>query len=158
MALISSGDIAPFADIPSEKLALMIEDAVASAVLAAPCLGDEASLTDQQRAAAKAILRAAILRWNESGTGAFQQQTAGQFSVTTDTRQQRRGMFWPSELEQLQKVCASAAAAGRGAFVIDTAPGAMASHGTGCSIAFGAGWCSCGADLTGGGPLYGGGE
>lgn len=146
MALIEPGDLAPFADIPAERLAAMIADVSAMAVLVAPCLGDETKLTDAQKAAAKAVLRAAILRWNEAGTGAFQAQTAGPFSVQTDTRQQRRGAFWPSEIEQLQEICGTDAGK---AFSVDTAPSYGTVHADICSLNFGASWCSCGADIAG---------
>lgn len=131
MALISIDDLTPFAEIETVKAEAMIADAVAAATLNAPCLADEASLTDRQKAAAKALLRAAVLRWNEagaSGGGAVSQQTAGVYSQSLDTR--RRNMFWPSEITDLQKICAS----GSGAFSIDTAPDPMrfrAGHGLG---------------------------
>lgn len=80
----------------------MIEDAEALAVLVAPCI-TEAGFAFT--AAVKAILRGALMRWNDSGTGALQAQTAGPFGQTLDTRQERRAMFWPSEIEQLQNLC-----------------------------------------------------
>lgn len=103
MALIETTDLAPFATIDSDKLAAMISDAEAWATTVAPCLSED--LSADQAAAAKAVLRAAILRWNEAGTGAVQTSTAGPFGQTLDTRQERRGMFWPSEIEQLQAIC-----------------------------------------------------
>ncbi|MFD7075236.1 hypothetical protein ACFV9G_13600 [Nocardioides sp. NPDC059952] len=121
MALITPADLAPFADIDEAQAAAMIADATAMAVLVAPCLGDEDSLTPEQQAATKAILRGAILRWNDTGTGAFQSQTAGPYTVQLDTRQTRRAMFYPSEIEQLQAVCAGGVTTG--AFTVDTAPG-----------------------------------
>ena len=85
----------------------MIEDAEALAVLTAPCL--TGTLTTLQSAAVRAVLRGAILRWNDSGSGALSAQAAGPFSQTLDTRQERRGMFWPSEIGQLQGICGSTA-------------------------------------------------
>ena len=148
MALITPEDIAPFADIDADMLAAMIADVTAMAILVAPCLKDEADLTEEQKAAAKAVLRGAILRWHDSGAGAFQSQTAGPFTVQMDTRQQRRGAFWPSEIEQLQDICG--ANTGR-AFTLDTAPGYTAGgHSPTCSINFSSTWgCSCGADIAG---------
>lgn len=153
MALIAPEDIAPFADIEADMLAAMIADVTAMAVLVAPCLGDEAELDDAQKAAAKAVLRGAILRWNDSGTGAFQSQTAGPFTVQMDTRQQRRGAFWPSEITQLQDICNDGTTGG--AFAVDTAPGfAGVLHAPTCSIYFSGTWgCSCGADIAGV-PIY----
>jgi hypothetical protein len=97
-------DLAPFATIEAVKANAMIDDAEAMAVLAAPCItADGFAYAD----AVKAILRGAVLRWNESGNGAVQSQTAGPFGQTLDTRQERRGMFWPSEIVSLQSLCAS---------------------------------------------------
>lgn len=153
MALIAPEDIAPFADIEAAMLAAMIADVSAMAVLVAPCLGNEAELDEAQKAAAKAVLRGAILRWNDSGSGAFQSQTAGPFTVQSDTRQQRRGAFWPSEIAQLQDICSDGSTGG--AFSIDTAPGpGVAGHAPTCSINFSTTWgCSCGADIAGV-PIY----
>lgn len=153
MALITPEDIAPFADIEAAMLAAMIADVTAMAVLVAPCLKDEAELSEEQRAAAKAVLRGAVLRWNDSGAGAFQSQTAGPFTVQMDTRQQRRGAFWPSEIEQLQGICSDGTTGG--AFAVDTAPGfAGIRHAPTCSIYFSSTWgCSCGADIAGY-PIY----
>ena len=142
-------DLTPFADIPSEKASIMIDDAESSALLVAPCLDpdlEDYDLSDLRQNAVKAVLRAAILRWNDAGTGAFQQQTTGPFGVTLDTRQTRRGMFWPSEIEQLQEICRFGVDDG-GAFNIDTV-GTRVNHADICAINFGAIYCSCGADLT----------
>ena len=104
MAAVSlePSDLTPFATIDSVKAQAMIDDALALAARVAPCI-----LTEdfEYATAAKAILRGAILRWNDSGSGALQAQTAGPFGQTLDTRQVRKGMFWPSEIEQLQELC-----------------------------------------------------
>lgn len=104
MAAVSlvPSDLTPFAEIDATKAQAMIDDALALAARVAPCINDE---TFECAAAAKAILRGAILRWNDSGSGALQAQTAGPFGQTLDTRQVRKGMFWPSEIEQLQELC-----------------------------------------------------
>lgn len=102
MPFLSAEDLAPFATISLEKAVAMIEDAEAMAILAAPCI---ASQSFANTAAVKAILRGAIIRWNDSGSGALQAQTAGPFGQTIDTRQDRRGMFWPSEIVALQALC-----------------------------------------------------
>lgn len=102
-------DLIPFATIDAAKAEAMIEDAEAMAVLAAPCIAADGFANT---AAVKAILRGAVIRWNDSGSGAYQQrtQTAGAFALgeTFDTRQERRSMFWPSEIVSLQSLCASA--------------------------------------------------
>lgn len=96
-------DLEAFATVDVAKAFAMIEDAEAMALLVAPCI---ASDTFAHTAALRAILRGAVLRWIEAGTGALQAQTAGIFGQTLDTRQERRGMFWPSEIVQLQSLCA----------------------------------------------------
>lgn len=99
---LDPSDLDPFASVDAAKAEAMIEDAEAMAVLVAPCITDD---TFAYEAAVKAILRGAILRWNDAGTGALQAQTAGPFGQTLDTRQERKAMFWPSEIEQLQNLC-----------------------------------------------------
>jgi hypothetical protein len=108
-------DLAPFATIEEEKAQAMIDDALALAARVAPCITDD---TFEYSAAAIAILRGAVLRWNDSGSGAFQSQNAGPFGVQVDTRQERRGMFWPSEIAQLQGLCSGAQA---GAYTVSLA-------------------------------------
>lgn len=98
-------DLEPFAEIPAVKADAMIDDAEAMALLAAPCIGADGFAYG---AAVKAILRGAVIRWNDSGSGALQAQQAGPFGQTLDTRQERRGMFWPSEIVALQSFCADA--------------------------------------------------
>jgi len=142
-------DLEPFADIDEAKAFAMIDDAMALAVKVAPCIAEDDFLYNS---AAKAILRGAVLRWNEAGTGAAVQQGAGPFQQTIDTRQQRRSMFWPSEITDLQELCSESQS---GAFSIDTTAGlGSAIHAAWCSLNFGATYCSCGADLTGSYPLY----
>lgn len=151
--LLDVADLASFASIPPDKASQMIEDATYTAALVAPCLAPDRvfTLSTIQLGAAKAVIRGAILRWNEAGTGALSQQSAGPFQQTLDTRQQRRGMFWPSEIDQLQKICTNTAVGG--AFQVDTVGALTASHAEICSINFGATYCSCGAVLAGA-PLY----
>lgn len=124
----------------------MIDDAEALAMLAAPCLGSPESLTAAQRAAVKAILRGAVMRWSDAGSGGVQTDSAGSLSSTIDTSVTRRGMFWPSEITSLQSVCADDSA-GK-AYAVDTVT-AGAVHADTCSLNFGAAYCSCGADIAG---------
>lgn len=102
---ITVADLLPFSpSINEAKAQAMIDDALALAARVAPCINDD---TFAYPDAAKAIIRGAILRWDESGTGAMQSQQAGPFAQTLDTRQQRRGMFWPSEINDLTALCSS---------------------------------------------------
>lgn len=145
---LTPSDLAPFtADnpIPAEKAAVMIEDALAQAWLVAPCLVAD-DLDDRKAAAAKSIIRGAILRWHDSGTGAVTSQQALGFQQTLDTRQPRRSLFWPSEIEQLEKLCRTET--GGGAWSYDTAPMGDV-HADVCALNLGANYCSCGAILAG---------
>lgn len=141
MALLEVVDLTPFATIDEAKAAAMVADAIALAVMAAPCL-DNDDLTPQQIAAAKAILRGAVLRWNDSGSGAVSQQVAGPFQMSVDTKQARRTMFWPSEITELQRICKGGSDGG--AFSIDTAASPMLFHSVLCGYASD-GACTCGA-------------
>ena len=144
---LTPDDLAPFAVIPTAKAAAMIEDAEAQATLVAPCIAGE--LDAAKMAAVKAILRRAILRWEDAGSGALSSSQMGPYSQSVDTRQPQRGMFWPSEIEQLQGICATS----NGAFAVDTL-GAGSIHTPWCSLMFGASYCDCGADIAGQ-PIYG---
>lgn len=111
-------DLIPFApNLDEDKAAAMITDALALAARVAPCILDA---DFEYGAAAKAILRGAILRWNDSGNGAYVQQTAGPISVVTDNRQGRKSMFWPSEIIDLQALCDTGG--GRVAYMVDMIP------------------------------------
>ncbi len=155
MTYLEPSDLEPFATIDADKAQAMIDDAEAQASLAAPCLTSPDDLDDHQRAAVKAILRGAILRWNDSGSGAYQQQTTGPFSVSYDTRQTRRSLFWPSEIDQLQSICTAIAGGSGAAWSIDTGGSCTIRHDIACTLNFGGSYCSCGADLTLADPLYG---
>lgn len=140
---ITPADLAPFATIETEKADAMIADALALAALTAPCITSEDFTYD---AAAKAIIRGAILRWNDAGSGAYSQVTTGPFSAATDTRAARKGMFLPSELDDLKALCSEGG--GGKAFSVDTVA-TSAAHSASCSLNFGALYCSCGADIAG---------
>jgi hypothetical protein len=144
---ITPADLAPFAEIPQAKAEAMIEDAMARAAVVAPCITSDQF---EHTAAAKAIIRGAILRWHESGSGALtsKSKTTGPFSdsESIDTRQARRGMFWPSEIDELKSLCSTAGSGG--AFSVDTV-GFTSAHAPTCSLNFGATYCSCGVDIAG---------
>lgn len=146
---IAVEDLLPFAEIPSAKATAMIEDALAMASVVAPCI-TASDFDAAKAAAAKAILRGAILRWHEAGQGALSQhqQNVGPFGETQmfDTRQPRRGLFWPSEIQQLEKLCRTET--GGGAWSYDTL-GTGDVHNEACAVNFGANYCDCGAYLYG---------
>lgn len=151
------------ADLPAsiqshELVDAMVAGANAKASRVAPCLVTAVEAdpkTPEQVAAldeARLILVGAVQRWSQAGSGAFTQQTAGPYNVSTDTRQRTGFNLWPSEISDLQAVCADGTV-GREAFSIDTAPARPdAVHADICSIFFGS-TCSCGADIAGF-PLY----
>lgn len=154
MFLINA-DLAPFATIESDKADAMIDDAEAQAMLVAPCIADLNKTDDAVKfAAVKAILRSAILRWEDAGSGAITsvQESAGPFQQTqsNDTSKIRKGAFWPSEIDRLQMICKSDE--GKGAFSVDTAPSGGL-HLPWCSSYWGALYCSCGVDIAGY-PIY----
>lgn len=115
---IAPADLAPFATIDDAKAQAMIDDALALAALAAPCIDNADFAYD---AAAKAIIRRAIIRWNDTGSGALTQQGAGPFQVSVDNRQPHRNLLWPSEIAQLQELCRDGGPSTQ-AFSIDTTP------------------------------------
>lgn len=143
MALLEVADLTPFApDIDATKAAAMIADALALATMVAPCLSEELppSLSDEQKAAAKAIVRGAVLRWNDSGSGAATSKAAGPFQIAFDNRQSRKSMFWPSEITELQRICKGGSDGG--AFSVDTAAAPIAFHSELCGFS---GGCVCGS-------------
>lgn len=146
---IELDDLAPFATIEEAKAEAMIADAVAMAALIAPCItGEDFAHAD----AAKAVIRGAILRWHEAGSGAVSALVAGQFQQTLDTRQPRRSLFWPTEIEQLQKMCRDTSDAGGWGY--DAVPFEEIVHADICNINLGGQYCSCGAILTFYAPLW----
>lgn len=116
---VTVADLTPFSpNIDPAKAEAMIADALALAAEVAPCILED---DFTKAAAAKAILRGAILRWDDAGAGAIVSQTIGPWSETVDTSKVRRSMFWPSEIVDLQKLCRVSSGRGR-VFQIDTTP------------------------------------
>jgi len=139
---ITLADLAPFATIEATRAQEMIDDAMAMATLDAPCI---LAADFGYVAAAKAIIRGAILRWNDSGSGAFSQKTTGPFGQTLDTRVRRDGMFTDGEIDKLKRLCTGEVS---GVFSIDTVSASVV-HAEACALNFGAMYCSCGADIAG---------
>jgi hypothetical protein len=115
-------DLAPFADIPPAKAQAMIDDVMALAARVAPCILDADFAHD---AAAVGDPARVILRWHEAGSGALQTASVDDYSFSFDTRQQRRTLFWPSEIEELQALCKTGGLPG--AFAVDTVGVALGS-------------------------------
>ncbi|ORA23405.1 hypothetical protein [Mycobacterium aquaticum] len=156
--LLTPADLANFAEIDPGKAQDMIDDVMGLAILSAPCLGED-NLDPLKAKAAKAILRGAVLRWNEAGQGGRTQvsDTVGPFqhSETFDNSTPRRSLLWPSEIAQLQAICTGGG--DRKAWSYDTAGGGSVQHADTCAINLGATFCDCGAIYTGAGPLWGSG-
>ena len=154
---LTSDDLVPFADVAKAKADAMITDVVASAARVAPCIRDD-KLDADLAAAAKAILRGAVLRWHEAGTGTMTTVTTGSMSATMQP-QQRRGLLWPSEVTDLEAICTQhkGGDSGARAFSADTAPAAgLSAHLPWCDLFFGGRACSCGVDIAGV-PIFEGG-
>lgn len=149
MALLEVTDL-PATVQANELVTAMVDGANATAARVAPCLvNTDTPPTADQLAEAKLILIGAVSRWSTIGTGAIQQETAGPFAVSVDTRQRGGYKLWPSEITGLQEICATEST---GAFSIDTV-GCSTIHAEICALNFGALYCSCGADIAGF-PLY----
>lgn len=118
--IITVEDLQPFGPEASEaQLNALIDDAEAVAMRLVPCL--DAAGDQELWAVAKAVLRRAILRSVEQGSGAVQSMTAGIYGQTLDTRTPAsRGIFYPSEEAQLRELCAGSAS--RGIRVLRTTP------------------------------------
>ena len=148
-------EIITLADLPlkvqeHELAATMVAGANARALRVAPCLAEPDKAA--ARSEAKLILVGAVQRWSEAGSGAVAQASAGPFQLATDTRQRTGFNLWPSEIEVLQDLCSKDAG---GAFGVDTvASRSPIAHDEACAVVFGASYCSCGAVLTGGEPLW----
>ncbi|WP_269304919.1 hypothetical protein [Aeromicrobium sp. HA] len=152
MTIISVTDL-PASLQAAELVEAMVAAANAKAARVAPCLAStDPTPTADQSAEARLVLIGAVKRWSEAGSGAFTQQSAGPFSVSTDTRQRTGFNFWPSEIATLQDICKSDADTPR-AYSVDTI-GVGSTHSETCSLRFGATYCSCGADIAGV-PIFG---
>ncbi|AID58826.1 head-to-tail adaptor [Mycobacterium phage Gaia] len=116
MALLEVDDLLPFApNLDEAKGEAMVADALALAARIAPCILEDDFAYE---AAAKAVLRGAVLRWVDQGSSTQPALQAGIFSMTPQN-QPRKAMFYPSEITELQALCGG----GRGrAFMIDTTP------------------------------------
>ena len=114
----------------NELVDLWVNGANAKASRVAPCLvDDDPAPSADALAEAKMVLVGAVMRWAETGSGSLTQQSAGPFSVSQDTRTRSGLNFWPSEIEQLQSLCAADADRVGGAFEIDTLPASAGVYG-----------------------------
>lgn len=132
--IVSVPDLPPALQ-SADLIDAMVDGANAKAARVAPCLtwndedADHPAPTPEQLDEARLILLGAIKRWVEAGAGAFSQQVAGPFSVSTDTRQRGGYNLWPSEIQGLQDVCRSGDGEAGRAFEIDTMPADAGAYG-----------------------------
>jgi hypothetical protein len=151
---VSSKGILTFGDLPAslqtaDLIHMMLAGANAKVVRVAPCLVDPVTPPSaEQLNEARLVLVGAIKRWVEAGAGSFQSETVGPFGHTIDTRQRVGFNLWPSEINQLQDICATGTTTSSGAFSI-TPYGGTGSHLPWCSLNLGALHCSCGVDIAG---------
>lgn len=148
-------------DLPAEvqsqgTVDLMVDGANGQAKRVAPCLFEDGDTAPDagQISEAKLLLLGAIVRWAQQGAGGVQQQVAGPFSMGTFQSHAPGYRLWPSEITQLQDICAGEQQSGPGS--IDTAPGLDPGHLPWCDVMFGAtgsASCSCGYDIAGR-PIY----
>lgn len=96
---LQPADVTPLVEVDPDRLVILIEDAETFATMAAPPLAAPDALTEQQRAQVKTILRRAVVRESDSGTGAKVQEAAGPYSYTVDTRSTRTVSFLTDEEE-----------------------------------------------------------
>ncbi|MDL9938763.1 hypothetical protein QSJ18_18610 [Gordonia sp. ABSL1-1] len=103
---IQFSDLSPFDDDLTEDQATpMIRSAWARAISVAPCLGTGyPSLTPVQQEIIRDVLRGAVLRWAERGSGAVSQRTAGDYAETL--KGSSGGLFQPQEIRDLTDICA----------------------------------------------------
>lgn len=90
---LTPADLAPLIETDPERLAVLIADAETFAVMAAPPLATPTDLSDTQRAQVKTVLRRAVVREADSGTGAKITEQAGPYGYTVDTRTAGRVSF-----------------------------------------------------------------
>lgn len=104
---LEPGDLSPLTKASCEQLAIIIDDLEAAAVFAAPCLANPAGLSETQTGAVRALLRSAAMRWVDRVMGTDRQLVAGPFSAGSvpGSSEQRRTLWWPSEIQQLQAIC-----------------------------------------------------
>lgn len=146
-------------DIPDDVATALIAGTWARALKIAPCLADMEWTDDDTEPGwantqlVKDILRDAILRRDEAGTGVVGSRVSGDYQ---ETLKYSGGLFRPSEIADLQQLCSDYKSSGRATTHL-TIPeeSVYVQHADWCSINFGGTLCDCGAELTQDGlPLW----
>lgn len=158
-APLTPEDLLKFSDdLDSDAAADMIRTAWARALRLAPCLKEPDFEDPEGLEVLKDVLRTAILRWHDRGSGAVVQRTAGEYGETL--RSDGGALFLPQEIRDLQSLCKDYRKRGR-ASTLSTLPssGGGSQHADWCAWNFAANpnFCDCGALLSGDGlPINGG--
>lgn len=69
----------------------------------------------------KDVVRSAILRWNDRGSGAIVSRNAGEYGETLNRADDKRALYRPGEIRDLQAVCGNVRKRGQ-ASTISTIP------------------------------------
>ena len=130
---IDPADLAVFdPDIEEERAEAMIATVWARARTVAPCLAsDDVELSPDQFEVVKGIVRDAVLRWSDVGTGVTKSRTAGDYAESYDAGAGRSGLFRPDEIHELQNVCRAVRRPTQRAYSIDLGfrtPGIATAH------------------------------
>lgn len=147
-------------DLGEEVAEAMIASVWARARLLAPCLADEdVELTDDQLEIVRSVVRLIVLRWADTGSGAIQSRTAGDYSEAFASRTGggSAGTFRPDEIRDLQAICATARRSAQRAYSFSVgADRPVIQHALWCVQSFGETLlCDCGAELSRDGqPLW----
>lgn len=117
---IEWSEVAPLVpNVSEDKGRILVQDVMARAIGLVPDLAGE--LTDHQLAVAKAVIRKAVARWADSGSGGVttKSQTAGPFQ-TSETFEARgdRPLLYDSEIDELRAVFAGEELPKRRAFSV----------------------------------------
>ncbi|MEV7644716.1 MULTISPECIES: Gp19/Gp15/Gp42 family protein [Actinomycetes] len=124
---------------------VLLEDASQYILDVCPSAGNAAEAT--RRRIVCAVVRRSMEQGLPSGVSSMSETAGGvsmQFSASNPT-----GDFYLTKQEKKSLGCGK-----QSAFGVQVAGGLGAQHQPWCNLAFGATYCSCGADLTGGYPLW----
>lgn len=110
-------------NVAEDKGKILLEDVLARAIGIVPELGED--MSDPKAGVAKAVVRKAVVRWADSGSGGTvtKSQTAGPYN-TSETYENRgdKPLFYNSEIEELKALFATYEVKKGKAFSINLVP------------------------------------